>query len=124
MIIWHAAELSVTLICMGIPVCRPLYGKLPLDGISRQQPRQDQGTAGEGIRYGVHTTHTIGGSDFNGSDRTRAASDEVKDDGDVDRESDFGAANPAVEITVVPGSFRRLSLSHYRDKGILGPIIE
>lgn len=56
LIVWSAAEIAVTMICIGIPVCRPLY-KSYIDRltshISSGYKRQDE----EGLAM-----HTIGGS--------------------------------------------------------------
>lgn len=69
-IIWHAAELCTTMVCIGVPVCRPLY-KDWFPWASARRSGEDTrnsgwlrgGSSGEG-GDGVFTMHTIGGSEF------------------------------------------------------------
>lgn len=58
LIVWSAAEIAVTMICIGIPVCRPLYKRL-----------LTQLTSSDGSKYkrrneecDVFAMHTFGGS--------------------------------------------------------------
>lgn len=61
-IVWSAAEMAVTLICIGIPVCRPLYKKY-LDKItSRNTSSQYDKMSG-----GPMPLRTIGGSEIPGA---------------------------------------------------------
>jgi hypothetical protein len=65
LIVWSAAEIAVTMICIGIPVCRPLY-KCWLEKLfgtfrstrsaSGYRKQQQQGkSGGSGQRYGLRT---------------------------------------------------------------------
>jgi hypothetical protein len=60
LIVWSAAEISVTMICIGIPVCRPLY-KSFLEGLVIQP--SDYQRAGSGERQ--FARYTFGGSSMN-----------------------------------------------------------
>ncbi|CAN8100113.1 unnamed protein product [Discula destructiva] len=62
LIIWHAAELAATMVCIGLPICRPLY-KVWMDKIRRRAKIVDG--SGEYSVHGVFAMHTIGGSTFN-----------------------------------------------------------
>jgi hypothetical protein len=89
-IIWHAAELCTMLVCIGIPVCRPLYMRWLEGWVSTKQngERNSHGGGwsrgeehGSGDGDGIFTMHTIGGSGFKGqkasNNRGRAAIDRV-----------------------------------------------
>ncbi|RKL38046.1 hypothetical protein BFJ72_g7508 [Fusarium proliferatum] len=56
LIVWSAAEMTVTMICIGIPVCRPLYKKYFSKWSSRNSSKYQQNS---GASYPLQT---IGGS--------------------------------------------------------------
>lgn len=61
MIVWSAAEISVTMVCIGIPICRPLY-KTFLEQLISQIT---QGSSYQNAESGEHhqfAMHTFGGS--------------------------------------------------------------
>lgn len=58
-IVWSAAEMAVTLICIGIPVCRPLYKKY-LDRITSRNTSSRY----KDISGGAMPLRTIGGSEL------------------------------------------------------------
>lgn len=68
MIVWHAAELSTTMVCIGIPVCRPLFRDW-MEKITSSTAKRRGGTSENSrtndLDGGVYTMHTIGGSEFN-----------------------------------------------------------
>lgn len=70
-IIWHAAELCTTMVCIGIPVCRPLYKDWFVNWTSVRRSGEETGGSGwlrggkDDSGDGVFTMHTIGGSEFN-----------------------------------------------------------
>ncbi|OHE98691.1 hypothetical protein CORC01_05957 [Colletotrichum orchidophilum] len=63
LIIWHAAELAVTLVCIGIPVCRPLFKGWLSKWTSRNgsKPGPYTDTTGSNMWFGLKT---IGGTDY------------------------------------------------------------
>ncbi|KAG7050930.1 hypothetical protein JMJ77_0001560 [Colletotrichum scovillei] len=64
LIIWHAAELAVTLVCIGIPVCRPLFKGWLSKWSSRNGSRPGPYTrdmTGSNLGFGLKT---IGGTDY------------------------------------------------------------
>jgi hypothetical protein len=79
-IIWHAAELCTTMVCIGIPVCRPLYMRWLEGWISTKDSRESDSPgrgwlqedhSASGSRHGVFGMHTIGGSRFGNQRTTR-----------------------------------------------------
>ncbi|WQF76438.1 hypothetical protein CDEST_01452 [Colletotrichum destructivum] len=64
LIIWHACELAVTMVCIGIPVCRPLFkgwlNKFSSRGDSNPGPYTRNLTGSNG-GFGLRT---IGGTDY------------------------------------------------------------
>ncbi|KAK2039925.1 hypothetical protein LZ31DRAFT_558360 [Colletotrichum somersetense] len=64
LIIWHACELAVTMICIGVPVCRPLYkgwiNQLSSRGDSKQGA-YSKDLADSNSGFGLKT---IGGTDY------------------------------------------------------------
>ncbi|GAB1319258.1 Integral membrane protein pth11 [Madurella fahalii] len=123
LIVWSAAEIAVTMICIGIPVCRPLYKRF-LDKISTNGTGSGgykkhsvgggrSGRSGGGPRYGLRT---FGGStmpgastwepegetvrdrdgDDAGSDRTGSSGDEAKGGGKG------GQANKGMKLGITP----------------------
>ncbi|KAL2884439.1 hypothetical protein SGCOL_000386 [Colletotrichum sp. CLE4] len=64
LIVWHAAELAVTLVCIGIPVCRPLFKGWLSKWTSRNGSRPGPYTrdmTGSNLGFGLKT---IGGTDY------------------------------------------------------------
>ncbi|KAG4271305.1 hypothetical protein FPRO04_11067 [Fusarium proliferatum] len=56
LIVWSAAEMTVTMICIGIPVCRPLYKKYFSKWSSRNSSKYQQNSSAS------YPLQTIGGS--------------------------------------------------------------
>lgn len=61
LIIWHAAELSVTMVCIGIPVCRPLY-KNWMKKMSSYVGSKQSGGYAKGDSREAFSLNTIGGT--------------------------------------------------------------
>ncbi|RKK16516.1 hypothetical protein BFJ66_g15770 [Fusarium oxysporum f. sp. cepae] len=57
LIVWSAAEMTVTMICIGIPVCRPLYKKYLSKRSSRNSSKYREQNSGA-----PYPLQTIGGS--------------------------------------------------------------
>lgn len=81
LIVWSAAEIAVTMICIGIPVCRPLYKRwleklstyrsrsgTASSGYQRQQHKDQNGEGSDGPRYGLRT---FGGGTMPGASQWR-----------------------------------------------------
>lgn len=60
LIIWSAAEIAVTMICIAVPVCRPLYNRF-LDKFTSRGTGSYQRQNGSGQTPGF-ALHTFGGS--------------------------------------------------------------
>ncbi|KAK8121313.1 hypothetical protein PG999_005433 [Apiospora kogelbergensis] len=82
LIVWSAAEIAVTMICIGIPVCRPLYKsfltRLTSSDASKYKKRIEE--------RDVFAMHTFGGSTLKPLDGTTLDSSAGRDgpcDGDV-----------------------------------------
>lgn len=58
LIVWSAAEIAVTMICIGIPVCRPLYKRYLDKWTSRDASKYQEQIEGGGS----HPLRTFGGS--------------------------------------------------------------
>ncbi|KAI1337065.1 hypothetical protein F5Y15DRAFT_418376 [Xylariaceae sp. FL0016] len=72
LIIWHGAEISVTMICIGVAVCRPIYKNwvdkiTSSKGNSRGQAQRDV----EAGQFPAIAVHTIGGTAMQGPDITK-----------------------------------------------------
>ncbi|KAK3940295.1 hypothetical protein QBC46DRAFT_127916 [Diplogelasinospora grovesii] len=59
LIVWSAAEIAVTMICIGIPVCRPLYKRFLDRLLSKGNSGYQKQGASNGPRFGLRT---FGGS--------------------------------------------------------------
>lgn len=68
-IVWSAAEMAVTMICIGIPVCRPLY-KDYIDRLTSRNTSKYKDISGNGV--GAMPLRTIGGSEIPGSESQAA----------------------------------------------------
>lgn len=68
LIVWSAAEIAVTMVCIGIPVCRPLYKrwleKFASNLSGTNSGYKKHGSSSRGPRYGLRT---IGGSTMPGA---------------------------------------------------------
>lgn len=62
LLIWHAAELTVTIVCISVPVCRPLWK----NWINNIFPESSDTQASSRIRFAGQgqQLHTIGGSEM------------------------------------------------------------
>jgi len=104
-IIWHAAELCTTMVCIGIPVCRPLYMRW-LDGwVSTKESGESNSQRGgwkkdngddSGNSDGVFAMHTIGGSGFKGQKATRDGRGVTVTTEDVDYREDLGPSKERI----------------------------
>lgn len=131
-IIWHAAEMCTTLVCVGIPVCRPLYKDWFGSWMSgRRSGDQDlTGTGSTGwMKHknnpsgggGVFAMHTIGGSEFKGQQHTNTTSerDGRRDSGSTDEELVLrGDVHRSKQHTFAVGAAERDDGS---EQSILGP---
>jgi hypothetical protein len=71
-IIWHAAELCTTMVCIGIPVCRPLYKDWVGRYMSSEDSRDNSGgwmggrpsKQSKQSSTGVFGLQTIGGTEY------------------------------------------------------------
>lgn len=77
-IVWHAAELCTTLVCIGIPVCRPLYkgwvaGWSEASGWTGTRNRENGSSEEDGGGGGAFAVHTIGGGKLDGCDVVRGS---------------------------------------------------
>ncbi|KAF5660147.1 integral membrane protein pth11 [Fusarium heterosporum] len=80
LIVWTAAEMTVTMICIGIPVCRPLWKQYLIKWTSRDSKSREPNSAGS------FPLQTIGGS--TPYPKPTYKRDELIDSDDVLREQD------------------------------------
>lgn len=112
MIVWHAAELSVTMVCIGIPVCRPLYKNwFDRNIFSSKRRVTTEDTTGDN---GVYTLHTIGGSEFN---KNQQPADDRENDSDIVLRDDIPSFGP--NQVVIKSSGRSHSITTSQES-ILG----
>ncbi|KAK8068801.1 hypothetical protein PG994_005417 [Apiospora phragmitis] len=108
LIVWPAAEIAVTMICIGIPVCRPLYKRF-----------LTQLTSSDGSKYkrrheepDVFAMHTFGGSTLKPMDGTLESS-AGKGRGDDDLKGAVEGDRVAAGNTSEESILGRLSASQY-----------
>lgn len=96
LIIWHAAELTVTMVAIGIPVCRPLWK----GWVSRLLPGGDQDQMYSDSYYSGQQ-RTIGGSEMwpskEGDSKSRSKSRKGSK-GSKSRPSDINIHNDDIEM--------------------------
>ncbi|KAM0547822.1 hypothetical protein ACHAPJ_010168 [Fusarium lateritium] len=114
LIVWSAAEIAVTMICIGIPVCRPLYKKYIEKWTSRDASKYRD-------RSGSYPLQTIGGSNMNGGPVNK--DDDTSDaDGSIrETERKLGMAGPFTKTRVYSKTGERVRDDNQSDKEILGP---
>jgi hypothetical protein len=116
LIVWSAAELTVTMICIGIPVCRPLYKKC----FKKWTSRSSSNCPNSGASYPLQT---ISGGvlpaklvDRNGSGSTSDTHDQIRD-----YEPKLGMGSPFARTRVYPKSDARRLGDDQSEEEILGP---
>ncbi|KAK8045532.1 hypothetical protein PG993_005556, partial [Apiospora rasikravindrae] len=80
LIVWSAAEIAVTMICIGIPVCRPLYKRFLTQLTSRDRSRYKRRDEDQD----AFAMHTFGGSTLKPRDGSTPESSSPAANGDVD----------------------------------------
>ncbi|EKJ74276.1 hypothetical protein FPSE_05573 [Fusarium pseudograminearum CS3096] len=115
LIVWSAAELTVTMICIAIPVCRPLYKKC----FSKWTSRNSSNYPNSGASYPLRT---IGGGvlqakrvDRNGSGSTADTNEQVEE-----HERKTGINGPFTRTRVYPKSDGRRIGGDQSEEEILG----
>ncbi|KAJ4253311.1 hypothetical protein NW762_010466 [Fusarium torreyae] len=114
LIVWSAAEIAVTMICIGIPVCRPLYKKYIEKWTSRDGSKYRE-------RSGSYPLQTIGGSNMN--PRPVNKDDDMSDADESIRETErkLGMAGPFTKTRVYSKTGERVRDDNQSDEEILGP---
>ncbi|KAH8169992.1 hypothetical protein LIA77_10536 [Sarocladium implicatum] len=121
-IIWHAAELCTTLVCIGIPVCRPLF-KSWYDKFTTPQVTSDESKGSSGP--GVFALHTIGGSEYTenksqkSKNRSKAGYEDLEDDEVVLRKDIQNSRERQVIIKGAPRSDGEASGDNASEDSIL-----
>ena len=126
MIVWSAAEIAVTMICIGIPVCRPLYKQYLDKWTSRDASKNYQQQRSGGRSYPLRT---FGGSTMPGDVDERdadvkdqaASSDHSLTGGDSVTTADrkLGLNGPFTKSYAMGGE--RVTGDNQSDEEILGP---
>ncbi|KAI5465272.1 hypothetical protein BGZ63DRAFT_410941 [Mariannaea sp. PMI_226] len=114
LIVWSAAEISVTMICIGIPVCRPLYKRYLEKWTSRDRSNKYQQQS-EGGSYALQT--------YGGGKLPRHVAGSVNASTPADsinlKERKLGLSGPFTKSYAVGGS--RIRGDNQSDESILGP---
>merc|ERR1712000_483207 len=79
-IVWSSAEQAVTMICIGIPVCRPLYKGYLDRWTSHKTSSRYENLNGPQLNAGQVPLHTIGGSDLPGGSKASCSKGSSKGD--------------------------------------------
>ncbi|RGP76940.1 hypothetical protein FLONG3_5024 [Fusarium longipes] len=116
LIVWSAAEITVTMVCIGIPVCRPLYKKC----FKRWTSRGSSNYPNSGASYPLQT---IGGgilpakrANRNGSASTSDTQDQIRN-----YEPKFGMGGPFARTKVYPKNDVGRHGDDQSEEEILGP---
>ncbi|KAK4184627.1 hypothetical protein QBC35DRAFT_46590 [Podospora australis] len=116
LIVWSSAEMAITLICIGIPVCRPLYKRafrrLWGESATAGYRKQSGGKDGDGSS---HALHTIGGGVL-GSDGKSIPKKQLA----KGQSTGGGVASHGATMTGQNGSADNLSFSDVK-LGVNGP---
>ncbi|KAH7121707.1 hypothetical protein EDB81DRAFT_861572 [Dactylonectria macrodidyma] len=114
LIVWSAAEIAVTMICIGIPVCRPLY-KRYLDKLTSR----DTGKYREQNDGGSYPLRTFGGSTLQAGPGQKE--EDASDGGDsiTKAERKLGFGGPFTKAYAMGGE--RVRGDNQSDEEILGP---
>lgn len=117
LVIWTAAEIAVTMICIGIPVCRPLYKCCLEKWTSRDASKYHQ-KSGEALSYPLQT---FGGSTLRPRQGGNYDSSDLRRGGDpiALEERELGLRGPCTKSYVVGGS--QVRGDNQSEEEILGP---
>ncbi|KAF5234165.1 hypothetical protein FANTH_12267 [Fusarium anthophilum] len=115
LIVWSAAEIAVTMICIGIPTCRPLYNRY-----------LDRWTSRDGSKYREHSAgrpyplQTIGGSTLNPNtpDKNNGISEDYDEE---EHKGSIAGRGPFTRTRVYSKGVDRLREDDQSDEEILGP---
>lgn len=132
-IIWHAAEICTTMVCIGIPVCRPLYKDWVARFISTEN-NTDSGGGWMGGKSnsqssaGVFGLHTIGGSDYQnitngntaGTARGKPGGDSTDEDVSFRNDVDTKARQEVTVQAGYPAVLGRSAADNTSEESILG----
>lgn len=116
LIVWSAAEIAVTMICIGIPVCRPLY-KQYLDKLTSNDQSKGADVSGGPNRSHEHPLRTFGGTTMHRLDDDATDAYSRKNISSTDRK--IGVKGPFNQSYAVGG--RQQSPNNSSDEEILGP---
>ncbi|KAF4457691.1 hypothetical protein F53441_421 [Fusarium austroafricanum] len=115
LIVWSAAEIAVTMICIGIPICRPLYKRYLDKWTSRDGSKYREHSAG-----GSYPLQTIGGSTLNPN--TPDKNNSMSEDYDKEKhERRIGVKGPFTKTKIYSKGIDRLRDDNQSDEEILGP---
>ncbi|KAK4641122.1 hypothetical protein QC761_609580 [Podospora bellae-mahoneyi] len=121
LIVWSAAEIAITMICIGVPVVRPLY-KGFIDKLTSRATRSTSGYKKQsGPRYGLKT---FGGSTMPGASRWHAETTDGEEGDDKAKKAEqrtrqlkMGVNGPFTHTKAVGG---RTMPANTSDEEILG----
>lgn len=112
LIVWSLAEIAVTMICIGVPVCRPLYRKIWVQHFGGSESRSNTGY----LRHDAIGLNTIGGGRMPGA-TTRSDDDKSMADLKLGMK---GPSNKARAEYAGSGNEEGLSIGNGSDEDILG----
>ncbi|KAF9778789.1 hypothetical protein IL306_003265 [Fusarium sp. DS 682] len=115
LIVWSAAEIAVTMICIGIPVCRPLYKRYLDKWTSRDGSKYREQSGG-----GSYPLQTIGGSTL--YPNAPGKNDSVSEDCEkLEHERKIGVRGPFTKTRIYSKGIDRVRDDNQSDEEILGP---
>ncbi|KAG4269115.1 hypothetical protein FPRO04_12238 [Fusarium proliferatum] len=114
LIVWSAAEIAVTMVCIGIPVCRPLYKQYLDKWISRDGSKYEKHSDG-----GSYPLQTIGGSYINGNAPDKNDSSEGCKVAEYEKKTRI--KGPSIKTRISFGATEGVRSDDQSDESILGP---
>ena len=119
LIVWSAAEMTVTMVCIGIPVCRPLYKKYFRKWTTRNSSNYPENNSGAS-----YPLQTIGGGIIPAKRADRNRSGNTSDTHDKimrEHERRFGIGSSLSRTKVYPKGDGRCHGDDQSEDEILGP---
>jgi len=119
LIVWTAAEITVTMVCIGIPVCRPLYKKYFRKWTTRNSSNYPEHNSGAS-----YPLRTIGGGVIPAKRAGKSGSGDTSDIHDKimrEHERRLGISGSLSRTKVYPKGDGRFHSHDQSEEEILGP---
>lgn len=119
LIVWTAVEITVTMVCIGIPVCRPLYKKYFRKWTTRNSSNYPEHNSGAS-----YPLRTIGGGIIPAKRADKSGSGDTSDTHDKimrEHERKLGIGSSLSRTKVYPKADGRFHSDDQSEEEILGP---